>query len=357
SSLEILHLVKELQVLVGARIDKIYHPEENELLIQVHIRNSGKRILRVVVPNFMYMTDTKEPSSKDPTEFCLYLRRKLHNAVISSITQKNYERIIELHFAAKDGSFFLLFELFSRGNIILCDSSYNILSLLETQLMKSRKIAIKEGYKLPEKEYSFFTLTKTQLATLLNTTNYDSIVKCLASETGLGGTLAEEICLISDINKNKKPIDVIDSEQDSILASIKNLTAQKPSPILFSDSDNSPDFSIFPMHNQDHYTASVSINSAIESLFCNFTKPKEPSHKKLDKIKKIIEEQEQLITKMETKESETKQKADTIYQNYSLLSSLLNELKEISKKHSWEDIKKKLQGHSIIKSVDAKEKA
>jgi predicted ribosome quality control (RQC) complex YloA/Tae2 family protein len=365
SSLEIYHLTKELQLLVDSKIDKIYHPSEKEILIQIYVKNQGRKILRILVPNFLYLTETKHPSSKDPTEFCLYLRRKLEGSRIISLQQKNHERIIELTLQHKENTFHLIIELFSRGNLILCDPDYIIISLLERQIMKARKINMKETYVPPEKEYNFFTLTKSNLTTLLNITDYDAIVKTLAADTGLGGIYAEEICSIANINKDKKPIDINDDEQDQIISAIKKLKSRKPSPQV-TLKDNIPvDLIPFKMHHlkqQDLPTPSTidSINLAIEKIFSNFALQKSKSlasaEKKLQKTRKMIDDQKLLITQMEKKELELKQKADIIYHNYQTISSLLNDLEEISKKHPWKEIQKKLQGHKVIKLVDPKEK-
>ena len=46
-----------------------------------------------------------------------------------------------------------------------------------------------------------------------------------------------------------------------------------------------------------------------------------------------------------------------LYKNYKLIKEILEELKEISKKHSWKEIKEKLKGHKLIKEVIPKEKS
>ena len=49
TALDMNYLIKELKMLVGAKVDKIYHPEKKELLVQFYLSGKGKFILRCVV--------------------------------------------------------------------------------------------------------------------------------------------------------------------------------------------------------------------------------------------------------------------------------------------------------------------
>jgi predicted ribosome quality control (RQC) complex YloA/Tae2 family protein len=67
SSLDLHYLVGELQALKGVRVDKIYHPEKKELLLQLFLTGMGKKLLRVRAPGFMYFGDFKEEQPERPS--------------------------------------------------------------------------------------------------------------------------------------------------------------------------------------------------------------------------------------------------------------------------------------------------
>ena len=54
--LELKYLVKELQVLVGSRVDTIYQPDE--FYVQVHKAGTGKMLLRIE-KNALWITQKK----------------------------------------------------------------------------------------------------------------------------------------------------------------------------------------------------------------------------------------------------------------------------------------------------------
>ena len=72
-----------------------------------------------------------------------------------------------------------------------------------------------------------------------------------------------------------------------------------------------------------------------------------PNKKEIEQTPKIIEAE---------KEEEDRKKAELIYNNYKLISEILSEINKAKEKHSWEEIKKRLKGHKIVKDIDMKEK-
>jgi len=81
-----------------------------------------------------------------------------------------------------------------------------------------------------------------------------------------------------------------------------------------------------------------------------------PHEKQINELKRIIEEQEITMESLRNKEIENRKKAELIYNNYNTIKEILDEINRASKKHSWQEIKKKLKGHKIVKDVDIKEK-
>ena len=203
-------------------------------------------------------------------------------------------------------------------------------------------------------------------------------------DLGTGGIFAEELCLLAKINKQKKPIDVTEEDLDALFSAIKKIRAKKLQPLLVlkdnklddvipfelsyyeeketGNSETDKDDKNYNTKEHQNYTfeKTLTLNLALERYFSLGIRKKPAaiikSEKEMQKIQTIITEQESLAKDMDKREQEIRQKAEIIYNNYQLIDNLLKELKEIAQKHPWKEIKAKLQGHKLIKSVDGKDK-
>ncbi len=358
SALEIHYLLKELDILINSKLDKIYHPKKKEIILQLHVPNKGKHTLSVS-PAAVFLADSK-PFVGEPSDLCMYLRKKLKNARLRSISQPGFERVISFEFENKQGKFNLVVEMFSTGNIILVKDK-EILTAAEYQNWSDRTIRPKEEYIYPAKEHNFLNIKKPELKRLLNDTEKESLVKCLAVDLSLGGTYAEELCILSGIDKNKKPSELKEKDISDLLEKIKKLRSKKPSACIVVQKDKTVDITPFKLeyYSDLKQENAPSFNKALSRYFSKkkTSEKKAVRKKKLDKIRNIIQSQKDTIKKLEEDIKENKEKADKIYENYQMIDSLLDELKEISKKHPWKDIQKKLKGHKLIKQVNPKNKS
>ena len=358
SALEISYLIKELDFLINARIDKIYVPRKKEIIIQLYASSKGKYSIKIDEKSF-YLTEYK-PASETPSDFCMYLRKKLGTARLRKIHQLGFERIVSFEFETKSAKFELIAELFSTGNIILTKNS-KIIVAAEYQNWKDRTIRPNESYNHPKKDYNFLELKITELKKLLSETKKENIVKCLAIDLGLGGVYSEEACLTAEIDKNKKANELEENEIKKLFSSLEELKSKKISPRSVYKNNEIIDLVPFELKfysdlKQEH---AKTYSEILDSYFSKGVsiKQKEKHQKQIESIQKIIDEQKQDIERLEKEEHENKEKAELLYKNYQLVSNILSELKEISKKHSWKDIKDKLKDHKLIKEVTPAEKS
>ena len=328
SSLDIHYIVNELQILIDAKIDQIYMPDKKELLLQFHIPSKGKRMLRIIAGNCIYLTEKKE-SHEEPSDFCMFLRKHLGNARLRAISQKESERIIELVFEKKEGIEKLVIELIPPGNILLLDKDDKIISAAEFHKYKDRAIMPKMPYSYPKMPYNLFELELKNLKEILKKSNKESIVKCLAVEFGLGGNHSEELCSLSGVDKNKKPLDLDEKETKLLSENLLVLINKKT----------------------DNFSKWVEEESAKGE-----TEIKSKYEKQLEKLKGIIERQELKLKETQSGIDENSKKAELIYHNYQLISEIINEINKALKKYSWKEIEEKLKGHKVVKEVNAKDK-
>lgn len=124
-------IVNELKDnLLQGKIDKVYHPEKNELVFSVHTNKQKYKLYACVDTNHpgIFITEDEFQNPLTPSGFCMLLRKHLTGARIINISQKDWERIVEIDFETRDELGFnvnkkLIVEIMGKhSNIILVDT-------------------------------------------------------------------------------------------------------------------------------------------------------------------------------------------------------------------------------------------
>ena len=357
TSLELHYIVDELQPLVDGKVDNVYNPEKDEFILQIHVPNKGKQMIRIISGKVLYLASGKKPG-EEPSGFCMFLRKYLGNSRIRSISQIGSERIVEFVFEKEDEKR-LIVEFFGKGNVLLCDKNYTVLSALIYHKWKDREIMAKSKYDYPKMSINFFDFKPNELVELLKRSE-KSLVKCLATELGLGGPYSEEVCLTSGLDKGNNPSELGDKEIKDITKSVKAIIGKKIKPLILYEGNDARDVVPFSLGIYDGLNEKEfsTYNEAIDHYFIHEfkeEKKKTSQEKEIEKLNRIIESQHESIAELETKETEERKKADLIYQNYGLLNNVIGEIKKAREKYDWKEIETRLKGHKLIKSVNAKE--
>jgi len=359
SSLDLHFLVNELGQLKDSRIDKIHHPEQNVLVFGLYKTNAGKKILVINAGQSIFMT--KEKESYETLGFGMLLRKHLDGYFLAGIEQLKPERILKFTFKVKDSVKHLYIEFFGKGNAVLCDEHDVIINALEHHDFRERSVKPRLKYVYPVMNHNVFDLKENELHDMLKNSKKESIVISLATELGLGGLYAEEACLISNTDKNRKPKDASNDEINSILDSLKKIISHKIEANVVLESGNAVDFAPFELkfYSDAKYEKQKfqSFSEAISCFFSQFKETKETEYdKKLKSLQRIAEQQKQTIEELRKEEHELRHKGELIYHNYNIVKEVLEELNKASKKHSWKEIKEKLKGHKTIKEVNDKDR-
>ena len=104
-TITINYLVKEFcQELIGARIEKVYQPERDEILLNIKSRTCSQRL--VISANSaqprIHFTKVQKENPKTAPLFCMLLRKHLQSGKIVSIHQIDFERIIRFDVESYD---------------------------------------------------------------------------------------------------------------------------------------------------------------------------------------------------------------------------------------------------------------
>ncbi|MFZ3170666.1 MAG: NFACT RNA binding domain-containing protein [Carboxydocellales bacterium] len=122
-----------VQKLVGGRINKIYQPEKEEIVL--HIRSLGENEKLVVSAHAqrarVHLTSTQKENPQSPPMFCMILRKYLEGGKITRVEQPGLERVLQIYIEGYDelgclGEKILLVEIMGKhSNIILLEPNTN----------------------------------------------------------------------------------------------------------------------------------------------------------------------------------------------------------------------------------------
>jgi predicted ribosome quality control (RQC) complex YloA/Tae2 family protein len=353
SSLELYYLINELQILKDSKVDRIFHSKNSsrELVIGFHISGTGKKFLRTILPSIIFLDEGKD-TADTPTGLCMMLRKYLEGSRLKGISQIGFERIIELILEKKVEDklikYYLIIELFSKGNIIFCDEKYKILNLLETQHWKDRELKKDEIYIYPKAQFNVAELSLEEFFDRVKNSNKESLVKTLAIVLSLGGTFAEEICLNSKVDKNIKVKDLSDKDFDILYKNFKKLFNNKTN-ANFVDENIFP-FELKSFDNKDKKTYD-SFSEAIRENYSKIKVLKDNTvhNKNIEKIASVIDDQNKILLECQQSYEENQAKGEILYEKYQEVKQIVDTVKEARKKYSWKEIKQKIDNSSDIK--------
>ena len=124
SSFDFYVISSELKEFIGNHIEKIYQINRNDLIIKVkNIKKRQKNTIFIRNGEFITITNKKFETPLKPTNFVMTLRKYISNGVIAEINQYEFDRILEIKINKGPLDFYLIFEFFSKGNIIILDSN------------------------------------------------------------------------------------------------------------------------------------------------------------------------------------------------------------------------------------------
>ena len=167
-----LHLIKNeiADSILGGRVDKIYQPSSDELLLTFRTRDGVKKLMLSAKADAarVQLTQQYAENPKQPPMLTMLLRKHLGGARLTAIDQEGFERIVTFCF---DGTnelgdpvkFRLVTEIMGRhSNIILVNGDGVIVdSVKRVDMFKSRFREVLPGlaYTLPPQQHKMNILT------------------------------------------------------------------------------------------------------------------------------------------------------------------------------------------------------
>ena len=384
AAIELRVLVGEFQQLVGSRLDQVYDlagsVSENgkRLVLQLSISESKHRdspgnsnqlqsnkcFFACVAPFAVFSSASRPETVQGPGSFCSLLRHHLENAKLISISQLGCERILELVFSSGNSrQLRLIFELFSKGNVILVDEKSVIIGAAESQSWKDRTVRPGFAYSLPPAFAGFAALSEEQFLSAVLSSEKDSVVKALAVDLGLSGAYAEELCTAASIDKAKSPALLSPGELKELYSALQKLLSRKPEPIAILDSSGRVAVA-FPfkvaasagLETKPFQSFSQAVESVMVSrLESSISSSRESSSsKRIKEVEFTIGQQKAAIGEMEKAAKENTRAAELIYEHYLAVKQVLDDYNRLRKTFTKEQLREYFASNSKIKDIDEK---
>lgn len=308
-------IIQELdQKIVNGKIDKIYQPEKDEIILGIRGYRENLKLLLSASANYPRLHLTKENKSnpQTPPTFCMLLRKHLTGGRISSIRQPEFERIVEITVECLDEmgystSKVLIIEIMGRhSNIIFIDKESN--KIIDSIKRVSFEVSsVREV--LPGRQYSYPPTGGEGDAPKLNplTASYEEFVKSIEHQqdslkidkflmkafNGISPIAAKEICTYAGLEFDADITRISDVSREALHKGILEFVARlkeklyKPN-IVFEDK-KPKDFFCFDLKMYSYLDIKYfeSISEAVEGFYSEKDN-KDRIKQKYSDIQKII---------------------------------------------------------------------
>lgn len=232
-----LYAVKnELQELIGGRVEKIYQPSREEIVISIRKK---KLYISVNAGSARVHITQKQPDNpQTPPMFCMLLRKKIGNGRLTAIRQDGLERILFFDFECVNElgdivKITLACEIMGRcSNLIIINDDGKIIDSIkrvDEEMSRERMVLPGMRYTLPPRDdrLNFLNAEPETIVARLRKTNSAELSKALIRVfEGISPILAREWTFFAG-RGNHLQSDTIDGDQlDRLLFIIKKTREQ-----------------------------------------------------------------------------------------------------------------------------------
>lgn len=309
------------ECLSGAKVEKVFQTDDGIFAFDLFSGTLGKKFL-IVMEDFVYLTDRKPKAPDEPPGFCMLLRKHLcGNCAITGVSQLGFDRILSIGFSNGQT---LVCEIFD-GNLILLDPGGIIVAALRKKRWRTRAIFPGEKYEPPPGPLDPRAFGEKFVP------KKKELVKALAADFGLGGILAEEICIRAGVEK----LGTLPTREDTGKISEAILK-------LFDEAAAGGGFSYF----SDTVSSPVRLHLAGEKAYPDFFKAMEAvsknrseseakavvereASKAIEKQRELIERQKKLLEKYGEDAETSRRAGDELIASLPAVDSMIAKAREL----------------------------
>ena len=312
---DIGQLVKGWQTLLGSRVDQFGRPDLNKVVMKIRSRDEGTVRLLIDLSGWAYLTKESISTESNQGVFVQKVRKLIKKSRIESIEQINGDRILSISFVRKEQHITLIFEMFHKGNIVLC-SKNKILSVMRKQKFRHRSLESGLEYQSPPSinpltvNLDVFRdkLTKSQRA----------LGAALTIDCNVGGDISTLICNNLKIDRETNVSDVSVQE---VYDELKRILNEVIEPTIFLDADGKNfTVSMFDL-GMDSNETFLSLDEAVENYVSNIVVVKKEA-KSSDEVR--VGHQNKAIEKYNLRSKEYREKGNTIFSKLNEIQNMID---------------------------------
>ena len=231
----LLAVKQELEPLVGGRIEKIYQPSKEEIVLGIRTRTGSTKLLICVNAASARIHATAKPieNPKVPPMFCMLLRKRLGSGKLLSVRQDGLERILFLDFETVNElgdvvTITLATEIMGKySNLIIIGQDGRIIDSLkrvDDAMSRERLVLPNMTYTAPPREerLNFLIASDDDMRERIKGCVGKSAAKCLISVfEGISPILAREWIFRACNGRDITSEDFDDVTVDRMIAEIK----------------------------------------------------------------------------------------------------------------------------------------
>lgn len=272
------HVKNEIsKILIGSKINKIYQPSKEEIVLLFRTKNEQIKLLICVRADScrINITNQEIENPKTPSMLCMLFRKKLTGAKLVAIEQDGLERIVVLKFEAINSlgdkiNLSLIIELMGKySNVILTDENSIIIDSLkrvDDQMSSVRIVLPGIKYEAPPKQDKLCVIDCDANVIIENIINKrDNICKSLMRAVqGISPVVAREIEYILENTNNINYNNIVREQLLNLIYSAKYCDG---TPNIVIDNSGKPiEFSFMPIHQYENLANCLKRNSFSELL-------------------------------------------------------------------------------------------
>lgn len=297
-------IILELQArLANGRIERIYQPQSDTLLLNIHTGYGREKLLLSANPADprIHLSDKVEPSQQHPPMFCMLLRKHLGGGIITSVEQYGMDRIFEMAVKNTDqlgehGVMYLACEIMGRhSNIILLDNDRRIIDSVKrvsAHMSSFRQVFPGIEYKSPPSQDKLDLTNANHIEAAAAFSRYlgTNAAKAVSlTLDGMGKTLSREFCARSCVDPDK-PLDKESADRlCSSVSVFRDILRNKEFyPVIYYNNSEIVDFyPVMLTHINLPFEKQQSVNSMLDNYYHEKLKHKTMTREK-DSMLKVL---------------------------------------------------------------------
>eukprot|EP00891_Asterochloris_glomerata_P005087 jgi/Astpho2/5087/fgenesh1_pg.00072_%23_10_t len=189
--------------LLGLRVANLYdlNPKTYMLKLSKSGEEGEKVFLVLESGTRFHTTQYQKEKSNTPSNFTLKLRKHLRARRLEDVRQLGVDRIVDFQFGSGEAAYHLILELYSQGNVILTDASYEVLTLLRSHRDDAKGFAIMARHPYPIHTIrQRQAVTEEQLEAALSSADEKQTLRgALSSALPYGPAVADHCLLIAGL--------------------------------------------------------------------------------------------------------------------------------------------------------------